>query len=209
MYADQNTIGARIRHARKRKGLNQTELGALIGVSQPSIANWEKGAHGPRDSMLEKMAVALGVAPAWLKGGGGASDHATARHIRAGLRHAPIIKLSDSLNLIDPDGADPFRFAQDFIAIGLASNKLFAFYTDDVAMTPAFPLDTIVVVDYGDRKPEEGMFCVADLGGAPALRCWKGSPPRLEPCVARRGAPKIPGARARIIGRAKASIQFH
>lgn len=40
---DAKQIGERIRQHRKKKKLNQTQLGAVIGVGKFAIANYEKG----------------------------------------------------------------------------------------------------------------------------------------------------------------------
>ncbi|MCI5046789.1 MAG: helix-turn-helix domain-containing protein, partial [Aquisalinus sp.] len=47
----ESAIGARIRLSRKMKGLNQADLATRLGVSQPTVANWESGVHDPRQLM--------------------------------------------------------------------------------------------------------------------------------------------------------------
>lgn len=61
-------IGLRIKWARKRKGLSQDELAKLVNVSQPTVANWEKGIHAPRHTMLSQVASTLGEPTSWLLG---------------------------------------------------------------------------------------------------------------------------------------------
>jgi len=46
---------------RERRGLTQTQLGKLIGVSQPRIANMENGKHDFRIRTLLKAAAAMGA----------------------------------------------------------------------------------------------------------------------------------------------------
>ncbi len=54
-------LGERIREARKNIGLNQTELGAAVGVEIKTISRWEAGTREPRASDISKLASALHV----------------------------------------------------------------------------------------------------------------------------------------------------
>lgn len=47
--------------ARKRRGMTQAELGAAIGVSSKSVANYESGIHEPTDENLSALGKALTV----------------------------------------------------------------------------------------------------------------------------------------------------
>ncbi len=50
-----------IKRERKRRGITQTELAAMLGLPQPSIARIETGVQSPSLSMLERMCDALGL----------------------------------------------------------------------------------------------------------------------------------------------------
>lgn len=60
-------VGAAIRRARKRLGLNQEEFGRRLGevlgrpVSQSQISGWERGGREPHGSVLLAVATVLGV----------------------------------------------------------------------------------------------------------------------------------------------------
>ena len=60
-------IGERIRFFRKRKGLTQEQLGLLLGFSEKCadirIAQYESGTRKPKDIIVGRMAVVLGVSP--------------------------------------------------------------------------------------------------------------------------------------------------
>ena len=59
-----NSLGERIRNAREKKGLSQTELARLCDVkSYTVISNWENDANRPDVEKLTKMCVALDVSP--------------------------------------------------------------------------------------------------------------------------------------------------
>ena len=58
--------GARLRESREASGLSMRELSAAAGVSVQTWSNTEAGKTVPKVDSLERMAVALGVAPSWL-----------------------------------------------------------------------------------------------------------------------------------------------
>ena len=65
------TIGERIRAARKNRGLTQEELGTAIDVAKASIARWETTSRNPGGSALVALSKALKVPLEWLVAGQG------------------------------------------------------------------------------------------------------------------------------------------
>lgn len=183
--AEPRSIGDRIRYARKEAGLNQADLAERVGVSQPAVANWESGVHDPRRVMLAKIADILRVSPEWLASGDRSpaetDKQPAAAYLRRPLRHAPVIALDDSLRLMSDVSADPHAMALDYIPVTSGAEKIFAVFLDDEAMDRAFPKNTLVVVDYGDKRPADGAYALFSIGGAPILRRWRDHPMRLEP----------------------------
>lgn len=59
--SEASRIGRRIRRIRMSKGLSQTELGALVGLTGDRIQKYENGARKPKNEMLKQIARALGV----------------------------------------------------------------------------------------------------------------------------------------------------
>lgn len=55
------SIGARLRTAREARGLNQSELGARIGLNRSSVSNIEAGRQRPMLHTLIAAAQALGI----------------------------------------------------------------------------------------------------------------------------------------------------
>jgi transcriptional regulator with XRE-family HTH domain len=55
-------LGSRIAALRKDRGLTQTQLGEMIGVSQQQVVSFEKGRRRVPVSTLPKLSRALGVA---------------------------------------------------------------------------------------------------------------------------------------------------
>jgi len=208
------SIGARIRAARKRAGLNQTALAERVGVSQPAVANWESGVHDPRRLVIAKIAAVLGVSADWLAGGARSPDerdkHPAAAYLRRSIQHTPVISLADAALFLDNPHADPHALAEDYIPVTTRSERVFGCFVNDPAVDLAFPPNTLVVIDYSDRRPADGVFCLTATGDLPVLRRWREKPARLEPAASRSGFDAIPvDGPAAVIGCARVSIRFH
>ena len=66
------TLGTRLRKARKEKGLTQPELGKASGVSKSAISQWETGlTKSMEGSTLLAVSKVLNVDPSWLITGDG------------------------------------------------------------------------------------------------------------------------------------------
>lgn len=58
-------VGRRIRQARDRLALSQTQLGELLGFERRVISRWERGEREPRARNLRRLARALEQPEAW------------------------------------------------------------------------------------------------------------------------------------------------
>ena len=54
-------ICQKIRYYRKKKGLEQKQLGAMVGVSGNAVTNWEKGRARPDISLIPDLCDILGI----------------------------------------------------------------------------------------------------------------------------------------------------
>ncbi len=214
------SIGERIKQARKTRGLSQTDLARRIGVSQPAIANWESGVHDPRRLTLAKLADALEAPLDWLAAGDRSSaesdKHAAAAYIRRPVRHVPVISLRAAALFSRDARADPHVMAEDYIPVTLGPAKLFAVFISDPAVNLAFLPDTLVIVDYEDRAPDDGDFCLALVDDSLLLRRWRANPARdsgavrLEPYSSESGHPSYAVTPAvTVIGCVRVSIRVH
>ena len=61
-------IGDNIKRIRMARNMMQWELGEMIGKSQKTVSSWERGDRYPQSKDVEKLAKALGVAPAEIIG---------------------------------------------------------------------------------------------------------------------------------------------
>lgn len=214
------SIGERIRQARKSKGLSQTDLAQRIGVTQPAIANWESGIHDPRRLTLAKLAEALEASLDWLAAGDRSSaesdKHAAAAYIRRPVWHVPVISIRAAALFARDPQADPHSMAEDYIPVTLGPAKFFAVFVNDPAVNLTFLPDMLVIVDYDDRKPDDGDFCLALVDDAVMLRRWRSNPAtasgaaRLEPHSSEPGHPSVAVTPAvTVIGCVRVSIRLH
>ena len=56
-----DNICALISQKRKERGLTQSELGAMLGISGKAVSKWERGLSKPCDEHLEKLIDLLGL----------------------------------------------------------------------------------------------------------------------------------------------------
>lgn len=71
----------RLSSLRREKGIKQTELATLCGVSRITVARWENGTSEPSISELQLIAGALGVTASRLMGEkAGSEDKIIFRH---------------------------------------------------------------------------------------------------------------------------------
>lgn len=59
-------IGARVRQARRAKGLSQSQLAEIIEISPTYVSNIETGKHVMKITLLIKLTEALDVSNDWL-----------------------------------------------------------------------------------------------------------------------------------------------
>jgi len=210
----EDRIGGRIRRARKSAGLSQADLAAHVDVSQPTVANWELGAHDPRRGVLEKVAEALGVSAHWLSygegmdpddGGLGAADY-----FRTPIAHVPVIAWSDVSALAHDPAFDPVAAASRFIPWASTRRRLFALAVEDPAMDREFPTGSLVIIDCAERAAFDGGIFLFRLGGRWLLRRWRDAPARIEPCSNEpQHDPVFLTEAAAITGRAVASLRTY
>lgn len=64
-----NIFAQRLLHARHEKGLTQSKLAEMVGITQRAIVLYEKNQSKPREKILFNLAYVLGVTPNWLANG--------------------------------------------------------------------------------------------------------------------------------------------
>jgi len=81
----------RLKKIRLEHNLSQADFAALADVSQPTIANWERGSHIPRREKLESLAQQLNFDLLWLlSGDGDASRRLATPYLAQAIHHIPV-----------------------------------------------------------------------------------------------------------------------
>ena len=190
----QQTIGQRIRASRRAVGLNQTDLAERLGVTQPTVANWEAGVHDPRQLMLAKLAEALSVSLGWLAGGERSDSErdasAAAPYVRRSLRHVPVLTARSAARVAS-EGLDPHDAATDYVPVTYGGGRLAAVFLPQDAVPEGHMGDTLFVADYDRRQPAKGETVLVLSETGVAARLWPTA------------------AEERPIGTVIASIRFH
>jgi len=177
-------IGRRIKHARKKKKYSQAQLADLVGVSQPTVGNWESGNHIPRLNTMSSIADALEVRRLWLisgtehtAGGPQSSDNST--YLSTPLVHVPVHAW--------PRHADELthnqKTALHHVPISLWALEPFALKIVDKAMAREFLEGTIVIFDAALTDLHDGRLYLFNWNGSVILRRWRDNPSRLEPAA--------------------------
>lgn len=61
MFAYRGVLQIDLATLRKKRGLTQEELAAILGVTTSAVGNWEAGLRRPRYENLRRLAQVLGV----------------------------------------------------------------------------------------------------------------------------------------------------
>ncbi|WP_051882016.1 helix-turn-helix domain-containing protein [Parvularcula oceani] len=192
------TIGQRIRAARKALGLNQGALADRLGVTQPTVANWEAGVHDPRQLMLAKLSEALSVSLGWLAGGERseleADRSAAAPYLRRPMQHVPVLTAASAARVVRQN-IDPHRAATDYIPITYGGGELIAVFLPKTAVPGDIAPDTLFVIDMARKAPLPGELVILRTDTGLLASAWE----------------RTPGAAGggNILGTVVASIRFH
>jgi transcriptional regulator with XRE-family HTH domain len=150
------TLATRLKTSRKKFGLSQAELAKQVDVSQPTIANWERGGHIPRPDALSRIAKALKTDPAWLLSGEHPAESNPAhQHLAKPIYHIPVHDWPTGRT--DPTLSQPVRY----MAIAADVTNLFALRAEKMA---EFPENTILVFSKA-QKSLPGTFLVGSEDG--------------------------------------------
>lgn len=76
-----NSVAARLRHARKKRGKTQEDMALAIGKSQSSYAHYERGRNEPMRSTSMKICEYLKINFDWLLTGRGDMETSKDRQI--------------------------------------------------------------------------------------------------------------------------------
>lgn len=102
----------RLKQIRLEHNLSQSDFARLANVSQPTIANWERGSHIPRREKLESLAAQLNFDLLWLLSGDEeASRRLATPYLTQAIHHIPIYnwpKEAQAIESLSAVGHFPF-----------------------------------------------------------------------------------------------------
>lgn len=162
------TIGARIREARKAKGISRPALARTSGIPYPTLAGIENGDQGS-STQLDVIADALDVRVEWLRTGQGRM--AKERHA-ADDQWPDILAYRQAASL--GDGAVPDEYAEThslkFRADSLRRkhlrpDRLGVVYGRGDSMLPRIKSGDAILFDTNDTEPRDGYLYVVTYGG--------------------------------------------
>lgn len=143
------SLAVRLKDTRKKLGLSQSALAQAAGVSQPTVANWERGGHTPRPDALRRMAEALGTDPAWLLSGElPAALNPAHQHLAKPIHQIPVYEWPSEGR--EPTTSQPLRY----MAAALDGNGVFALAA---RRDSGFPDGTVLVFSRVDAR-DAGQF---------------------------------------------------
>lgn len=98
----------RIKMVRKLLGLNQTDFGAKMGLSQGAVTGYENGIRTPSDAILKLICVTYNVDYKWLKDGEGLGpfvehedEESLVDHLLPGQSETAKIILAEACRVLD------------------------------------------------------------------------------------------------------------
>ena len=159
------SIGARIRRARREQGLTQTALAAAANVNQGYISAIERGNATPSPRMIDALAVALNLPQGVLIGGG--SNHDAPQPLET--RELPLFGSipagapAESQEQLEMFPLLRHQWAPDYYCLRLTYDS----------MEPTLKPGDIVLVQYRpDVDPEhvQGRICACLVDGQPTLK---------------------------------------
>ena len=140
------SIGERLKLIRKESGLNQTEFGARINLSQTTIGLYESDNRVITDRALSQICSAFNINEEWLKTGEGEMRRAT----------SPLFLRDSSLDATDRE------IIESYIRMTPTQRQFIKDWIRRIAdtMCPAIPTETEKKT-YGDMTPEEKKAALA------------------------------------------------
>ncbi|MEM9232844.1 MAG: helix-turn-helix transcriptional regulator [Pseudomonadota bacterium] len=172
----EDTIGARIRQARKELGLSQGDLAARLGVSQPTVANWESNVHNPRQLMLAKIGDALEASLGWLAGGNAVErltpDHPAAAYLSRTVIHVPVLPLHSLTDRQSLQSRSTQCAAIDYVPVSTETTSLFGVFTPAGIHADNFPGEPLFIFDYNRAAPIADAYALILTLEGPRLHQW-------------------------------------
>lgn len=136
----------RLTAAREEKKMTKTAFAKAVGVSQPTVTDWENGVMRPKGDNLLKIGRVLGVSPDWLmRGIKSHSDTEPGPDLRGKVPLISWVQAGQWCEISDqfpPGDAESWRETTAKVSSGA-----FALRIVGDSMEPAIPRGAVVIVD--------------------------------------------------------------
>lgn len=179
-------LGERIRIARLRLKLSQSDVGKKMGKSKTAVLKWEKGENTPKN--IDLLANILKVNINWLRSNKGAMeskeifnkkgiyDSDVNREIKEDEIEVPFFTSveqaigSKNIVMVDFSENKP-RFTKTFLdRRGIDKNNVICFPAKGNSMVPVISDGAIVTVDTGEKRIKDGSVYVICQDGLYRLK---------------------------------------
>lgn len=165
-----DTLGKRMRFARKAKGLSLEEVGAACGGKTPqAVRKWESDKATPNPHDLWTIVGLTGINPGWLIMGSGRRYDRGQDGKESRGRVVPSIPWQEVPAYLTDDEYKPQIYMRTTLPCGPRS---FAIIVDDKANDPLIPIGATAIID-PDRLPKPGEFVLGLIDGKPILRKFR------------------------------------
>lgn len=156
-------------------GDKQDALSEAMGVSQPTISRWMKGAdpRGINRDKLFDLARKRGLLP----------DSAAPKRAAgmAKFTAVPIISWVSAGQLTEPGVEIQAQEAMRVAVSGLGDGDFFALRVQGTSMDRYSPEKSLIVVNRAEKALQSGKPYIFAIRGETTYKLWRPSPARLEP----------------------------
>lgn len=152
-----DTVGKRLKEARKYSGITQVELADAIDAKQGAISDLENGRNSTSTKLVQ-MALALGVNAEWLSTGVGEMVNVSKDAATPAPHMIPVLSLTEALDLLVKNDEtitvskfEPVRGDYD------SPESLYWIRIQDSSMSPAFNPPDLVLINT-NLSPQSGDY---------------------------------------------------
>lgn len=167
-----NSVGERLKWARERLGIGQTELAKRAGLKNQSIVGSLESGHRKNSSHVPALADALGINPKWLSTGKGVPEDLCEGNVSPGPRirgNVPIINNVQAGNYIDViDHLQPGEGERVDTTFPV-NRYTYALRVEGDSMEPVLPAGVILIVE-PEMQPEPGDYVIVRNGEGASVK---------------------------------------
>ncbi|WP_312252743.1 S24 family peptidase [Stenotrophomonas sp.] len=174
MLAAMNTVGDRIKEARKLRGMSRPELAEAARVKYPTLAGIENNDQAGT-TQLPLIAEALGVSPKWLQTGRGPMEAGSASNDDSDWAdiagYAQAIGLGGGPEAQEYAETHRLKFRAESLARKrLRPSNLAVMYGKGDSMEPRIHSGDAILFDTSDTNPRDGQMYVVMVDGGGAAK---------------------------------------